>query len=152
MHWILQDFRYAVRGLRNQPVFASLAILALALGIGAYTTIFSAIYGILLNPFPYTNADRIVNFYIHDTSSSRPGGRTFFKGREFIEYDKQRSLFEDVIGGGNEDVLYSGKDATELFQGSFVTPNTFGFLGVPAQLGRTLVPDDAKPGATPVFV
>jgi hypothetical protein len=83
MNWLLQDLRYALRGLRNQPSFAFLAILALALGIGASTTIFSAIYGVLLNPFPYTDAERIVNFYIHDTSNSRPGGRTFFKAGEF---------------------------------------------------------------------
>ncbi|HEY3837229.1 MAG TPA: ABC transporter permease [Bryobacteraceae bacterium] len=152
MQWIWQDLRYALRGLRKQPSFAFLAILALALGIGASTTIFSAIYGVLLNPFPYTNAERIVDFYIHDTSSSRPGGRTFFKAAEFIEYDKERSLFEDVIGGGNEDVLYTTKDGTELFTGAYVTPNTFAFLGVPAQLGRTLTPEDAKPGAAPVFV
>jgi hypothetical protein len=114
--------------------------------------IFSAIYGVLLNPFPYTDANRIVNFYIHDTSNSRPGGRSFFKAAEFIEYNKERSLFEDVIGGGNEDVPYSTKDGTELFQGAYVTANTFAFLGVPAQLGRTLTPEDAKPGAPPVFV
>src|SRR5215471_9568426 len=98
MTWMLQDLRYALRGLRNQPSFAFLAILALALGIGATTTIFSAIYGVLLNPFPYTDANRIVNFYIHDTANSRPGGRTFFKAAEFIEYQKERSFFEDVIG------------------------------------------------------
>ncbi len=152
MHWILQDFRYALRGLRNQPSFALLAILALSLGIGASTTIFSAIYGILLNPFPYTDAERVVNIFIHDNSSSRPGGRTFFRADEFIEYDKHRQLFDDVIGGGNEDVLYTTKDGTELFQGAYVTANTFQFLGVPAQIGRTFTPDDAKPGAPPVFV
>ena len=152
MLWLFQDLRYAFRGLRNQPSFALLAILALALGIGASTTIFSAIYGVMLNPFPYTNAGRIVNFYIHDTSSSRPGGRTFFKAGEFIEYQQHRQLFEDIIGGGNEDVLYTTKDGTEYFQGAYVTGNTFQFLGVPAQLGRTLTPDDAKPGAPPVFV
>ncbi len=143
---------YAFRGLRNQPSFAFLAILALALGIGSSTTIFSAIYGVVLNPFPYTNAERIVNFYIHDTSNSRPGGRTFFKAGEFIEYQQHRNLFDDVIGGGNEDVLYTTKDGTEYLQGAYVTSNTFQFLGVPAQLGRTLTPDDAKPGAPPVFV
>ena len=152
MHWILQDLRYAFRGLRNQPSFAFLAILALALGIGASTTIFSAIYGILLNPFPYTDADRIVNFYVHDTSNSRNGGRTFFKAAEFIEYQQGQHVFEEVIGGGNEDVRYTSKDGTELFQGAYVTSNTFSFLGVPAQLGRTLTPEDAKPGAPPVFV
>jgi putative ABC transport system permease protein len=152
MTWIVQDFRYALRGLRNQPSFAFLAILALALGIASTTTIFSAIYGILLNPFPYTDANRIVDFYIHDTTASRPGGRSWFPATEFIEYNKHRELFDDVIGGGNEDVLYTTKDGTELFRGAYVTPNTFEFLGVPAQIGRTLMPDDARPGAPPVFV
>src|ERR1700692_2123854 len=152
MTWLVQDFRYALRGLRNRPSFAFLAILALALGIGASTTIFSAIYGVLLNPFPYTDAERIVDFYIHDNASSRPGGRTFFKAGEFIEYQQHRELFEDIIGGGNEEVLSTTKDGTDYFSGAYVTPNTFQFLGVPAQLSRTLTPDDAKPGAPPVFV
>ena len=152
MDWIFRDLRYALRGLRNQPSFTFLAILALALGTGASTTIFSAIYGVLLNPFPYTDADRIVDFYIHDTSNSREGGRTFFKAGEFIEYQQGQHVFAEVIGGGNEDVLYTTRDGTELFQGAYVTANTFSFLGVPAQLGRTLTPEDAKPGAPPVFV
>ena len=62
------------------------------------------------------------------------------------------STFEDIIGGGNEDILYTTKDGTEYLTGAYVTSNTFQFLGVPAQLGRTLTPDDAKPGAPPVFV
>src|SRR4051812_20719182 len=124
MHWLMQDFRYALRGLRNQPSFAFLAILALALGIGASTTIFSAIYGVLLNPFPYTDADKIVNIYIHDTSRSGPGGRTFFKAGEFIEYAQHRQLFSDLIGGGNEEVLYTTKDGNEYFSGAYVTSNT----------------------------
>ena len=57
---IWQDFRYGLRGLRNQPGFTCLAVLALALGIGAATTIFSAIQNVLLDPFPYTDADRVV--------------------------------------------------------------------------------------------
>jgi len=58
MHWILQDLGYGLRGLRKQPGFALLAILTLALGIGSATTIFSAIQNILLDPFPYTDAQR----------------------------------------------------------------------------------------------
>ena len=152
MNWMLQDLRYAFRGLRHQPAFAFLAILALALGIGSSTTIFSAIYGVLLNPFPYTGADRIVDFYIHDTSSSRPGGRTFFRADEFLEYSQHRDLFDDIIGGGNEEVLWTTKDGTEYLQGAYLTANTFAFLGVPPQLGRAFAADDAKPGAPPVFV
>jgi putative ABC transport system permease protein len=152
MHWILQDFRYGLRGLRKQPGFTFLAVLALALGIGAATTIFSVIENVLLDPFPYTDAHRIVSFEIHDVNQSRPGGRTFFKTPEFLDYQEQSHVFMEVIGGGNEDVLYTSGVGTELFTGAYVTPNTFRFLGVPALLGRTITEDDAKPGAPPVFV
>jgi putative ABC transport system permease protein len=152
MHWILQDFRYGLRGLRNQPGFALLAIFALALGIGAATTIFSVIENVLLDPFPYTDAHRIVSFNIHDVTQSRPGGRSAFKAPEFLDYQEQNHVFSEVIGGGNEDVLYTSGVGTELFAGAYVTPNTFRFLGVPALLGRVITEDDAKPGAPPVFV
>ncbi len=152
MHSILQDFRYGLRGIRKQPGFALLAVLALALGIGSATTIFSVIQNVLLDPFPYTDAQRIVSFYIHDLNSSREGGRGFMKAPEFLDYQEQNHVFSEVIGGGNEDVLYSNGEGTEQFDGAYVTPNTFSFLGVPALLGRTITPDDAKPGAPPVFV
>src|SRR5690348_9290755 len=64
--WLLQDFRYALRGLRKDRVFALLAIFALALGIGATTVIYSVIDSVLLHPFPYTGADRLVNLYVHE--------------------------------------------------------------------------------------
>src|ERR1017187_9404591 len=83
---LLQDFRYGLRGLRKQPSFAALAVLALALGIGAATTIFSVIDNVLLDPFPYTNAERVVSFQIHDVKDTGPGGRSSFKLPEFLEY------------------------------------------------------------------
>jgi putative ABC transport system permease protein len=126
--------------------------LALALGIGAATTIFSVIQNVLLDPFPYTDAERVVSIMIHDVSSSRPGGRTFFQTPEFLDYVEQSHVFEEVIGGTQGDVLITNGEGTEQFDGGEVTPNAFRFLGVPALLGRTLVPEDAKPGAPPVFV
>ena len=153
MHWISQDFRYGLRGLRKQPAFALVAVLALALGIGAATTIFSVIENVLLDPFPYTDANRVVSFNIHDVNDSRPNsGRGFFRAPEFLDYQEQNHVFEEVIGGGNEDVLYTTAEGTEQFSGAYVTPNMFRFLGVPALLGRGITPDDAKPGAPPVFV
>jgi putative ABC transport system permease protein len=62
MHSIWQDLRYGIRGLRNQPGFTILAVLALSLGIGATTTIFSVIYNVMLDPFPYTDAHRVASF------------------------------------------------------------------------------------------
>jgi len=152
MNWILQDFRYGLRGLRKQPGFTALAVLALALGIGSATTIFSVIQNVLLDPFPYVDAHRIVAFSIHDVNESRPGGRSFFKVPEYLEYLAQNHVFIDAIGRGYMDVLYSSGEGTEQFDGNHVTPNTFKFLGVPAVLSRTTTEEDAKPGAPPVFV
>src|SRR5689334_5673899 len=152
MRTIWQDLYYGLRGMRKQPTFTSLAVLALALGIGAATTIFSVIQNVLLDPFPYTDAERVVTFYIHDVKQSGIGGRSFFRTAEFLEYQNQSHVFDEVIGGGNEDALLTTPDGTEQFSGSYVTANHFAFLGVPALLGRGIVPDDAKPGAPPVFV
>src|SRR5262245_36973309 len=149
---LLQDLRYGARTLLKQPGFTLLAVLTLALGIGSTTTIFSAIYNILLDPFPYTDAHRIVNIRIHDTSSSRPGGRSFFQTLEFLDYREQNHVFEEVLGSSFVNLLYDSGDGMEQFYGSYVTPNTFSLLGVPAELGRGITPDDVKPGAPPVFV
>ena len=147
-----QDLRYGARTLRKSPGFTAIAALTLALGIGSATTIFSAIQNILLDPFPYTDAQRVVAIQIHDTASGRPGGRTYYQAPEFLDYQEQNHVFEEVIGGTFLDVLYDNDDGMEQFQGSYVTPNTFRFLGVPALLGRGIAPDDARPGAPPVFV
>src|SRR5260370_18810387 len=122
------------------------------MGIGSATMIFSVIQNVLLDPFPYTNPEKVVTFYIHDTTDSGPFGHSAFKVEEFRENQGQNHVFEEVIGGGNEDILYTAKEGTELLDGAYITPNTFRFLGVPALLGRTMTPDDGKPGAPPVFV
>jgi len=152
MHSVRQDFVYGFRGLRKQPGFASLAVLTLALGIGAATTIFSVIQNVLLDPFPYTDAERVVAVQIRDVNSTRQGGRTYYQLPEFLDLQEQSHVFEEVIGGTVEDVLLTTGEGAELLAGGLVTSNLFRFLGVPAQLGRTLGPDDAKPGAPPVFV
>jgi putative ABC transport system permease protein len=152
MGFLALDLRYGIRGLCNQPSFALLAVLALALGIGAATTIFSVIQNVLLDPFPYTDTERVVTFYVHDVNGRGPYGRSSFKVPEFLDYQEQNHVFEDVIGGGSEDVLYTTGEGTEQFMGGFVTPNTFRFLGVAPLLGRAITPEDARPGAPPVFV
>jgi predicted permease len=152
MHWIRRDFAYSLRGLRKEPGFALIAVVTLALGIGSATTIFSAIQNILLDPFPYTDARSVVSIQIHDTSNSRPGGRTVFQLPEFLDYQEQTHVFQEVIGGTSDDVLWDSGEGMEQFIGGTLTPNAFRFLGVPALLGRGFSPDDAKPGAPPVFV
>jgi len=148
-----QDLRYAIRTLRQRPAFTAVATLTLALGIGATTVIFSAVDGILIEPFPYRDAGRLTTFYIHDTA--RPPeqiGRSGFSMPEFMDFRAQNHVFEDLMGTSGLDVLYTKNGETQLFPGCWVTPNMFEFLGVAPELGRPPTPDDAKPGATPVFV
>ena len=148
-----QDVRYAVRGIRKQPSFTAAAVLALALGIGATTTIFSVIQGVLLDPYPmYRNVDRLIQISIHDQANARPGGRGYLRLDEFLEYQRQATLLDEVIAGTSEDVLWATGQGTEQLQGGLTTANTFTFLGVGARVGRTLAPADGEPGAPPVFV
>jgi putative ABC transport system permease protein len=94
----------------------------------------------------------VVTIEMHDVKRSRPGGNSAFLPPEFLEYVEQNHVFEDVIGGAYEDVLYDTGEGVELFTGGILTANLFQFLGVRALFGRTPTPEDAKPGAPPVFV
>jgi putative ABC transport system permease protein len=151
---VVQDARYGLKGLIKQPTFTIAAILALALGIGATTTIFSVIQNVLLDPYPmYRNVDRMVGIEIHNDDSSRPGGRDFLQTAEFLDYQAQMTSFDAVIaGGGDGSALYAGPQGVEQLNGAYLSGNTFQVLGIGALIGRTLTSDDGKPGAPPVFV
>ena len=152
METLGQDVRYALRNLRKTPGFAVIAVLTLALGIGASTAIFSVIDNILMEPFPYPDAQHYFSVLIHDTERSEPGGRAGYTGPEFLEYVEQNHVFDRVIANDQTDVLYRSGEGTQRFDGNYVTPGTFEFLGMPALLGRVLQPADYEPGAPPVFV
>jgi putative ABC transport system permease protein len=147
-----QDVRYALRTLGKQKAFTALAVLTLALGIGATTTIASFIQNVLFDPFPGHTIDRAVAFEIRDAKDGRPGGRAAFQTAEFLDYQEQIQSFEEVIAGTSELVIQTLPEGSEQLNGGLVTVNNFSFLGVPAALGRTLLPEDALPGAPPVFV
>ena len=147
-----QDIRFALRNLRKSPAFAIIAAITLALGIGASTAIFSVIENVLMEPFPYTDAQRLVSVQIHDTEQNQPGGRPVFSGPEFLDYVAQNHVFDRVIADDGLDVLYRSGEGTERFDGRYITPGTFEFLGMPPLLGRVAQPADYEPGAPPVFV
>src|SRR6266705_291857 len=147
-----QDLRYALRNLGKTPGFAIVAMITLALGIGASTAIFSVIDNILMEPFPYPDAQRFMSVLIHDTERSEPGGRAAFSGPEYLDYVQQNHVFDRAIANDRVDVLYRSGEGTERFDGNYVTPGTFEFLGMPALLGRVMQPADYEPGAPPVFV
>jgi putative ABC transport system permease protein len=152
METLGQDVRYALRNLRKTPGFAAVAVITLALGIGASTAIFSVIDNILMEPFPYPDAQRFYSVFIHDTERSEPGGRPAFIGPELLDYMEQNHVFDRAIANDQTDVLYRSGEGTQRFDGNFVTPGTFEFLGMPALYGRAMQPADYEPGAPPVFV
>ena len=146
------DVRYGLRSIAAQPGFTALAIVTLALGIGAATTIFSVIQNVLLDPFPYRNADRVIAIRIHDATNPQPFGRPVLRTPEFLDYVEQTRVIEDAIGGISSDVLMTVNGGTEQVNGGAVTPNMFEFLGVSPLLGRALNAADGEPGAPPVAV
>src|SRR5438132_1088144 len=152
METLGQDVRYALRNLRKTPGFAVIAVLTLALGIGASTAIFSVIDNILMEPFPYPDAQRYFSVQIHDTERSERGGRGGYTGPELLDYLEQNHVFGRAVANDQRDVLYRSGEGTERFDGNFVTPGTFEFLGMPALAGRVMQPADYEPGAPPVFV
>ena len=147
-----QDLRFALRNLRKSPGFPIVAVLTLALGIGASTAIFSVVDNILMEPFPYQDAQRYMSVQIHDTERNEPGGRAGYSGPEYLDYVEQNHVFDRVIANDDTDVLYRAGEGTLRFHGIDVTPGTFEFFGMQPLLGRVMQPADYEPGAPPVFV
>ena len=146
MAGLWSDLRYAARGLAKDRGFTALAVVALGLGIGASTAIFSVIDDILLHPFAYRDAGRLTMMSIMDKARSDGVGRASFTAPEYLAIAGRNSVFEDVAGDAGEEVLYRMGDGTELFTGGVCTANTFEFFGLPAFLGRTLVPRTTNRG------
>jgi putative ABC transport system permease protein len=151
-----QDIRYAFRCLRKDRRFALIAIFALALGIGSTSVVFSVIYNGLLRPFPYKDASRLTTFSLHDLQDANlqeagRGDRGAFTSAEFLVLREQSRAFEDMIGLMNDEMSYTNDQGTLQLHVALVTPNTFQFLGVNPFLGRSIISEDAKSAAPPVF-
>jgi putative ABC transport system permease protein len=158
VHWqvhfdnLVHDFRYALRCLSRDHRFAFLAILTLALGIGAATSIFSIVDSVLLKPFPYKNVNRLATFRIHFKGSSDENERSYFAAPEFLDFKEQNHVFEDMIGLAGANILYSGNEGPRRFAAGLITSNAFEILGIKPMLGRPIALEDGKPAAPPVFV
>ncbi len=142
-----QDARYAARGLRRNPGFTLVALLSLGLGIGATTSIFSVVYGVLVSPYPYAKPGEIWAPEIRDVKDPRRT-RDFHHIREYVQL-KKLPAFAEAMATLPGSRLLSGERPTEDFQSIAVTANAFHFLGVPALLGRTIEPSDIKPDGQP---
>lgn len=152
-HWdiLVRDFRFAVTCLRKDRRFAFAAILALALGIGASTAIFSVVDNVLFEPFAYKDSRRLVTLHLRDLDQANDW-RGMFLYDEFREFRKQSDLFDGMVANLPEDVVYEAGENSLLLFGNYVTTGTFEFYGVAPFLGRSLEPADYQAGAPPVFV
>ena len=148
-----RDLQYAFRSLAKDRRSALIAVFALALGIGATTVMFSILYNVVFDPFPYKDFQHSVIFEIWDlTGAQEQEARFHYSIPEFLAIRGQNHVFEDIIGNYTLDVLYTDGKGTRRFRGGYVTANGFDFLGVSPFLGRAFSPDDVKPGAPLVFM
>jgi predicted permease len=155
VHWkirfesLYRDLRFTFRSLNKDRRFALVAILTLTLGIGSTTLIFSTIDCIVLHPFPYKNADRLVSFNI-----LLPEQNTIarFPVPAFLDFKEQSHVFEDMFGLAFLFVRYTGNNGIEQFLGGWATPNTFDVLGVKPLLGREITVADGSANSPPVVV
>jgi len=143
-----RDIRYGVRLLWKSPGFTSVSLLALALGIGATTAIFSILYSVLLAPLPYVDSDRIMMVWSH-----QKGERNGTSPSDYLDWQKQNTVFESLNAWTGEGFTISTPDWTEQVQASQVAPGFFDLLfGEKVALGRHFVAEDAQPGNDHVVI
>ena len=146
MNAVLQDLRYALRQLRHSPGFTLTAILSLALGIAATTSVFSVIYAVVLDPYPYANSDRMVHLFMTQKNGEDRGlGLT---GPQYHEFLKTNSV-ENAVAEDQWNLTTTGGELPEDVNAVYFTGNGFEHFGVPALLGRGLIPADAPDGQDP---
>lgn len=144
-----RDIRYGLRLLSKSVGFTSVSLLALALGIGATTAIFSLLYSVLLAPLPYVDSDRIVMVWSHDKAGERNGTSP----SDLLDWQKQATVFDSLNGWTGEGFTISTPDWTEQVQASRVAPGWFDLLFSPkVTLGRHFVAGDALPGNDHVVI
>jgi hypothetical protein len=148
---LLHDLRYGLRMLRKNLAFTIIAVLTLALGTGAVTVIGSVVDSVLLNPFPYKNADRLATPSISfDTAT--PGSITRFPVPVFLDFKEQNHTFEDIAALAYFDVRYRANGVpTQQLLGCWVTGNAFDLLGIKPSFGRQITPLDGSPDSPPAF-
>jgi predicted permease len=143
---IAEDARYGMRMMLKNPAFSIVAILSLALGIGATTAMFSVIYGVLVNPYPYAHSDRMVHLTGYDANGNR--GFPNLTGPQ-LQQLRQASCVESVAAMEGWNLTTTEGDLPEDVQATYLTSNSFVHFGVPTLLGRGLLPSDAPEGQDP---
>lgn len=146
---LYEDARYGLRMLRKNPGFTIVAVLSLALGIGATTAVFSVVYGVLVNPYPYPNSERMVHLTVQEASGEPQ--YVNLNGPQ-LQQLRQTASIESAAAMDGWDLTTTEGDLPEDVQAVYLTSNGFNLLGVPALLGRGLLPSDAPEGQDPEAV
>jgi predicted permease len=146
MESLMSDLRYAWRELWKRPGFALTAILSLALGIGATSAVFSVVYAVLIDPFPYPGSGRIMELHLKDKA-----GNDRFAGVNGpqLEQLRQNKLFESVVALDEWNLTTTDGDVPEDVRASYLSPNAPNHWGIRALKGRWLIPSDAPFGQDP---
>ena len=139
-----QDVRYGLRMLIRNPAFTVIAVLALALGIGANSAIFSVVNTLLLRPLPYKNPGQLVVIWENATHLGFPKNTP--SAANFLDWQKQNTLLEGMAAFAERSFNLTGIGEPERLDGRRVSANLFDLLGVKPILGRNFVPDEDKPG------
>jgi putative ABC transport system permease protein len=143
---VVDDVRYGMRMLLKNPGFGIVAILSLALGIGATTAVFSVVYGVLVNPYPYANSDRMVHLVVRDANGNR---RYILLNGPQLQQLRQAASVESTAAMDGWELTTTEGDLPENVHAVYLTSNSFVHFGVPALLGRELLPSDAPEGQDP---
>jgi len=144
----LQDMRYALRMLRKNPGFTAVAVLTLALGVGANTAIFSVVYAVLLKPLPYANPNEL--FTAFQANKQQGIAETGCSYLNYEEWRTQNHVFSELGGVLAHQLTLTGRGEPSVVNASVVTPEIFELLGVNPMAGRMFFPADGKQGAPPV--
>ncbi len=144
---LAQDLRYGIRMLIAKPGFTAVAVLSIALGIGASTAIFSVVYAVLIDPYPYRAADRIGQLSLTSKKDQHWGIR--YTKAQYADLKSRIRSMEDAFAVDRNETVMTGQGLAEVVVREQCSYNFFDFFGVPAQMGRTFTQKEAKPGTAP---
>ena len=146
METLIQDIKFGLRMLLKSPSLSIVATIALALGIGANTAIFSVVNAVLLRPLPFPESDKL--FALYETNQLRGAFRGTHSYPNFFDLRAQNTSFEKVSSYYSSDFIMTGRGEPARLQGAVATADLFPLLGIKPLYGRTFVPDDDKPSET----
>ena len=153
MSGVIQDFQYAVRQVRKSPGFAAIAVITLALGIGANTSIFSVVNAVLLRSLPFSDAGRLVRVWHTPPQSSFPGISVFsISPANFLDWQSQNHVFSSMAIYGFGGFTLTGGDKAEQVTASRVSAAFFSTLGARPMLGRVFSAQEDEPGHSNVVI